>query len=155
MPEVIHTATVRATSGRDGRAISSDRALNVPLDSPNARQSADAKATNPEQLFAAAYGACFGSAIQSIARRDSCPVGDVAVDATVSLVRYRDLDYHLTVCLDAVIGGRWEENLLERIVRDADSICPYSRAIAGNVAVTIMVNGRVLNRTADICPARQ
>ena len=136
---VIYTATVTATAGRDGRTRSDDGALDVPLTAPAALGGSDSPAvrgTNPEQLFAAGYAACFGSAIEGTARRRRVQVGEVSVTARVGIGSIGAGAYGLTVELTARVPDVDRETA-EQLVREADRICPYSNALRGNVPVTL------------------
>jgi len=138
MSEVQHVAQVRVSGGRRGHARSSDGGLDVHLAPPS---SADTAGTNPEQLFAAAYGACFASAIHAVRRERALAPTDVTIDATVSLVRDQQGVHDIAVALDVSLPGISDAVEAADLIRAADRKCPYSRAIRGNVAVAINLNG--------------
>jgi Ohr subfamily peroxiredoxin len=140
---LLYTATATATGGRDGRARSDDGALDVALAAPAALggqgDRADVAATNPEQLFAAGYAACFGSAIEGVARRRRVQHGTVEVTARVGIGPIGGGAFGLTVELAAHVPDV-DQDTAERLVHEAHRICPYSNATRGNVAVTLRVD---------------
>jgi osmotically inducible protein OsmC len=137
---LLFTAVATASAGRDGRVRSDDGALDVALSAPTAlggRDDASASpGTNPEQLFAAGYAACFGSAIEGTARRRRVAIGTVDVVARVGIGSIGGGAYGLTVELTATVPDVDRETA-ELLLREADRICPYSNALRGNVPVTL------------------
>ena len=135
---VLYTAVVTATAGRDGRVRSDDGALDVRLAAPTAPggRGDDTQGTNPEQLFAAGYAACFGSAIEGTARRRRIAIGTVDVLARVGIGSIGGGAYGLTVELTATVPDVDRETA-ELLLREADRICPYSNALRGTVPVTL------------------
>ncbi|WP_029251734.1 organic hydroperoxide resistance protein [Paraoerskovia marina] len=132
----IYTATATATGeGRDGRTRSSDGVLDVDLAVPTEMGGAGG-ATNPEQLFAAGYAACFHSALKLVARRDGVAVEDSAVTADVSLHPVDGGGFQLAVALDVEMGGVDQEQA-DALVAAAHEVCPYSNATRGNVDVAV------------------
>ncbi|TDC23386.1 organic hydroperoxide resistance protein [Streptomyces sp. 8K308] len=134
--EAIYTAAATA-NGRDGRAVSTDGQLDLALALPPAL-GGDGKGTNPEQLFAAGYAACFSSALAMIARGEKIDVSEVSVTAEVTVGKDEvgfGLDVALRVELPEGLAGEPGEKLVER----AHQVCPYSRAVRGNVPVTLIV----------------
>ena len=138
MSAVQHEGRVHVSGGRRGSVRSSDGALALQLAPPG---SADAVGANPEQLFAAAYGACFASAVHAVRREHSLTPTDVTIDATVSLVRDQHGNYDITVGLDVSLPEISDPAEAADLIGAADRKCPYSRAIRGNVTVAINVNG--------------
>jgi lipoyl-dependent peroxiredoxin len=131
---VQYTARVRTTRGRDGTSRADDGRLDIRLSIPGTRQ----KGTNPEQLFAAGWSACFLSAIRQAAGMMRVRLSpDLAVDAEVDLCS-TDGEYFLRARLIATIPGL-ERDVAERLVDAAHRICPYSQATRRNIGVTIMV----------------
>jgi osmotically inducible protein OsmC len=123
--KVLYTAEATVTGGREeGRARTSDGALDVELRTP-AELGGPGGGTNPEQLFAAGYAACFESALKTVARRRDANADDVSIASKVSLGPRDDRSYGLAVAL----------------VRAAHQVCPYSNATRGNVDVALTVNG--------------
>ncbi|SDR84389.1 peroxiredoxin, Ohr subfamily [Paraoerskovia marina] len=132
----IYTATATATGeGRDGRTRSSDGVLDVDLAVPTEMGGAGG-ATNPEQLFAAGYAACFHSALNLVARRDGVAVEDSAVTADVSLHPVDGGGFQLAVALDVEMGGV-DQDQADALVAAAHQVCPYSNATRGNVDVAV------------------
>ncbi|MFD5316164.1 organic hydroperoxide resistance protein [Streptomyces sp. NPDC127098] len=132
----IYTAAATA-NGRDGRAVSTDGQLDLALALPPAL-GGDGKGTNPEQLFAAGYAACFASALANVARAEKTDVSEVSVTAEVTIGKDEagfGLDVALRVELPEELAGEAGEKLVER----AHQVCPYSRAVRGNVPVTLIV----------------
>jgi lipoyl-dependent peroxiredoxin len=134
LDKVLYTATATATSGRDGRAKSSDGILDVSLTPPKQLGGSGA-GTNPEQLFAAGYAACFGSAAAHVARAQKINAGPISVSANVSLgpVGQR---FGLAVELNVSIPELPREQA-EALVRAAHEVCPYSNATRGNIVVDV------------------
>jgi osmotically inducible protein OsmC len=143
MPEQrkpIYTAAATVTGGRqEGHGRTDDGELDVQLRSPQ-----EGGGTNPEQLFAVGYAACFEGAIGAVARRERAEVGDVSIDSRVSLIPAEERTYKLGVSLDVSLPSIEDGELAERIVRAAHQVCPYSNATRGNVDVALSVNGRAL-----------
>ena len=132
--KVIYTAKTHTIGGREnGVSRSSDGQLDVKLSMPDSPR----PGTNPEQLFAAGWSACFEGAIAVAARRKKITLPhDVAIDAEVNL--HLDGDYFLSVRLKVAIPGI-KRGIAQDLVEDAEGICPYSKATRGNIAVTYNV----------------
>jgi osmotically inducible protein OsmC len=138
LEKTLYTATATATSGRDGRASTHDGTLDLALAMPRALGGSGA-GTNPEQLFAAGYAACFGSAAAHVARAMKLQTGPIAVTASVSLgpVGQR---FGLAVTLEVAIP-ELERAQAEALVKAAHEVCPYSNATRGNIAVEVRLAG--------------
>jgi Ohr subfamily peroxiredoxin len=138
LEKTLYTATATATSGRDGRAITDDGRLDLALAMPRAL-GGNGEGTNPEQLFAAGFAACFGSAAQHVARVLKVKTGPIAVTAKVSIgpVGQR---FGLAVELDVAIP-ELERTQAEALVKAAHEVCPYSNATRGNIAVEVRLAG--------------
>lgn len=135
---VLYTATAHATGdGRNGHAQSDDGLLDVDLRIPKEMGGAGG-ATNPEQLFAAGYAACFHSAMKLIAGQDKLDVTGSEVSATVGLGLGDDGAFGLTVELD-VYAPNLDRETAEALVAKAHTVCPYSNATRGNVEVTLAI----------------
>ena len=135
---VVYTATATATGeGREGHTRSSDGLLDLDLAVPREMGGAGG-ATNPEQLFAAGYSACFHSALKSVARRDKVTFTDSAVTAEVGIGPNGEGGFGLEVTLHVELGGI-DQDAAERLVEAAHQVCPYSNATRGNVPVTLEV----------------
>jgi Ohr subfamily peroxiredoxin len=132
----LYTAKAKATGGRDGRAISSDNVINLALTTPKEMGGPGKQgATNPEQLFAAGYAACFDSALNLVARFENQSIAGSSVAADVSLGHVGD-KYDIAVDLQVNIPGL-EQAHAEDLVAKAHQICPYSRATRGNIEVNL------------------
>ena len=137
----IYTAEAHVTGGRiNGHGRTSDGKLEVDLRPPP-----DGDGTNPEQLFAVGYAACFESALGAAARRRKVEAGDVGIDSAVSLVPTEERTYQLAVRLDVTLPSIEDEALAIELVRAAHQICPYSNATRGNIEVALTVNGTPLD----------
>jgi Ohr subfamily peroxiredoxin len=143
MAKVLYTAKAHVTGGRlHGHGETSDGALEVDIRPPK-ELGGPGEGTNPEQLFAIGYAACFESAVTTVARRMKVEPGDVVTESSVSLVSNENRGFDLTVELDLTLPGLEGEEALA-LVRAAHQVCPYSNAVRGNIPVTITVNGQEL-----------
>ena len=132
----LYTAKATATGGRDGRAISSDNVIDLPLSTPKEMGGpGKTGATNPEQLFAAGYSACFDGALNLVARMEKTPITGSTVEADVSFGKDGD-SYGLAVDLKVNIPGL-DQAQAEALVAKAHQVCPYSRATRGNIEVNL------------------
>jgi Ohr subfamily peroxiredoxin len=141
MAKTLYTAEATVTGGRaDGHGKTTDGALQVDLRLP-VEMGGQGGGTNPEQLFAIGYAACFEGAVGAVARRGKLETGDLSIDAKVSLhpndARGFDLSVQLDVSLPSVADAEAAE-----LVQAAHRVCPYSNATRGNIPVTLTVNGR-------------
>ena len=136
--KVMYQARAKATGGRDGRTISSDGVLNVKLTRPRELGGAGEAGTNPEQLFAAGYSACFLSAMKFVANRDKIAVPtDVSVESTIGIGAIPTgfgIEAELRVSLPGM-----PRHEAEALVEKAHVVCPYSNATRGNIDVRLMV----------------
>jgi Ohr subfamily peroxiredoxin len=134
LDKVLYTARAHTTGGRDGASRSDDGRLDVKLSPPGTAGSG----TNPEQLFAAGYSACFIGALKAVSPRVKVPVpADVAVDAEVDLGPTAT-GYGIAVRLKVTLPGL-EHSQAEALVQAAHQVCPYSNATRGNIDVTLTV----------------
>lgn len=132
----LYTAKAKATGGRDGRAVSNDTVIDLPLSTPKEMGGPGKEgATNPEQLFAAGYAACFDGALNLVARLEKTPVTGSTVEASVSFGKDGE-NYGLAVDLHVNIPG-FEQEQAEALVAKAHQVCPYSRATRNNIEVAI------------------
>ena len=135
----VYTAEVTVTGGRDGRAVSSDKNLDVRLSMPKELGgSAAPGTTNPEQLFAAGYAACFHSALKLVARGEGVDVSESAITARVGIGPNDAGGFGLAVELEAELPDV-ERSVAEGLVAKAHEVCPYSNATRGNVDVKLSV----------------
>ncbi|HSU79569.1 MAG TPA: organic hydroperoxide resistance protein [Candidatus Angelobacter sp.] len=139
MSNVLFTSTATAVGGREGRVQSSDGVINVELAMPGTPHAKELpNATNPEQLFAAGYSACFDGALQLVARKERVTF-DSEVTANVSFMKDEsDGGFKLGVTLH-VKGTGVEKPVLEDLVHKAHQVCPYSKATRGNIEVKLEV----------------
>ena len=133
--KVIYTAKTHTTGGREnGVARSSDGQLEIKLSLPGSPR----PGTNPEQLFAAGWSACFEGVLMLAAQRRKIKVPtDMAIDAEVDL-HLDNGEYFLSARLNVSVPGM-ERAITQDLVKDAERICPYSKATSGNIAVTYAV----------------
>jgi lipoyl-dependent peroxiredoxin len=142
MANVLYTAEAHVTGGRaDGHGRSSDGALEVDLRLPS-EMGGEGGGTNPEQLFAVGYAACFEGALGTVARREKVKLGDVAIDSKVSLVTTEERGFNVAVTLDVTLPEIADAEQATAIVAAAHAVCPYSNATRGNVEVTLSANGQ-------------
>lgn len=137
-----YTATVTASAGRQGRVTSDDGVLDLELSVPEGVGGPGGPGSNPEQLFAAAYAACFGSAIRSIATRENLSASKATITAKVSLVAAVDGTFRIGVELVGTFPGLTKGEATA-IMEAAHEICPYSNATRGNVDVMLSVREAV------------
>ena len=133
---ILYTASATSTGGRDGRSISSDKALDVQLSTPKELGGAGGAGTNPEQLFAAGYSACFIGALKFVGAKEKIAVpAEVSVTAQVGIGPIPTgfaLDVELVISLPGL-----ERAVAEDLVEKAHQVCPYSNATRGNVDVRL------------------
>jgi lipoyl-dependent peroxiredoxin len=133
--DVLYTAEATAWGGREGRAASSDGVLDLQLRIPKEMGGPGGPFTNPEQLFATGYAACYHSALKLVAGKERVDVSESAVTAKVSIGR-DDGGFGLRVALEAELPGV-ERPVAEDLMAKAHQVCPYSKATRGNIAVTL------------------
>jgi Ohr subfamily peroxiredoxin len=133
----LYSTKARAVGGRAGHVATDDGLLSVDLAPPAALGGPGGK-TNPEQLFAAGYAACFENAVRHIARGQKLPLTGAAVTATVSLGANAAGGFVLGVGLDVEVEGL-DQAAAEALVATAHQVCPYSNATRGNIDVGITV----------------
>jgi Ohr subfamily peroxiredoxin len=102
--------------------------------------------TNPEELFAVGYAACFESALGAVARRRKLDAGDVAIDAKVTLFPTEDRTFQIGVELDVTLPSIDDDEIAVELVKAAHLVCPYSNATRGNVEVELTANGVAASR---------
>jgi osmotically inducible protein OsmC len=144
MAKVLYTAEATVTGGRaEGHGATNDGLLDVELRSPP-ELGGEGGGTNPEQLFAVGYAACFESALGVVGRRERAEVGDVSVDSRVSLLPIEGGGFGLAVALDVSLPQVEEPEQAVRIVAAAHQVCPYSNATRGNIEVELTANGQAV-----------
>lgn len=137
--KALYTATATATGGRDGRAISSDGILDVKLSTPRELGGQGGEATNPEQLFAAGYSACFIGAIKFVASQSKKQIpADASITGKVGIGQIPG-GFGLAVELNINLPGL-DQAEAEDLVAKAHQVCPYSNATRGNIDVRLNVS---------------
>lgn len=142
---ILATEQASSTAGREGKATSKDGKIDLRLSPPGSGGSG----TNPEQLFAAGYSACFGQAIKAMAKEQNVAIDPNAltVEATVQLHKEDSKGFYISVTLNATVPGA-DQAEAEKLVAAAHRICPYSKATRGNVDVSLQANGTALKAAA-------
>jgi osmotically inducible protein OsmC len=136
----LHTSTVTAKGGREGFVRSENGVIDLPLTMPKALGGkGQGQGTNPEELFAAGYAACFESAIRLVARQRDIELGDVSVTAEVSIGKEGD-GFALAARIRGHLPGM-DRARAEELMKLADAACPYSKATQGNLPVELVVEG--------------
>ena len=133
---ILYKATATSTGGRDGRAVSSDQQLDVKLSAPKELGGTGAAGTNPEQLFAAGYSACFIGAMQFVAAREKIAFpADASVDGSVGIGLIPN-GFGIEVELKISLPGM-QRDAAQDLVNKAHVVCPYSNATRNNIDVTL------------------
>ena len=136
MIKAIYTTAATATGGRNGKVVSEDGILYLEVRLPKEMGGANNSYTNPEQLFAAGYAACFDSALNLIIQRSKIKTGTTSVTAHVGIGKNEADGFGLVVTLEANIPGV-EQSVADDLIAKAHEVCPYSNATRGNVEVTL------------------
>ena len=136
MTDAIYTAHAHAVGGRQGTAKSDDGHLDVKLAFPKS-MGGDGNGTNPEQLFAAGYSACFLGALGLVARNRGVKLGEHSLDSEVDLIK-DDTSFHVGVRL-TLNAPELDRETAEKLLHAAHEVCPYSKATRGNVDVVLKV----------------
>ncbi len=136
MEKVLYTAQAAATGGRNGHVKSSDGVLDLEVKMPRELGGTGGAYTNPEQLFAAGYAACFDGALNLVIRNAKLQTGTTTVTASVSIGQNGKGGFELAVTLHANVPGIALQEA-EQLVAKAHEICPYSNATRGNIVVTL------------------
>ncbi|WP_405936624.1 organic hydroperoxide resistance protein [Streptomyces sp. NBC_00726] len=134
---VAYTAVATAENGRDGRVASDDGKLDVVVNPPKELGGSGA-GTNPEQLFAAGYSACFQGALGVVARRVKADISGSTVTAAVSIGKTEAGGFGLEVAITATIPNV-DRATAQALIEQADQVCPYSNATRGNIKVELAV----------------
>jgi Ohr subfamily peroxiredoxin len=142
MSKTLYTAHAHVVGGRtDGHGVSADGALDVLIRTPK-EMGGPGGGTNPEQLFAVGYAACFEGALGVVARRERVDLGQVAIDNRVDLLTTETRGFTVAVWMDVTLPNVEDPEQAVRIVAAAHEVCPYSNATRGNIDVTFTANGR-------------
>lgn len=139
----LYTAHATTIAGREGHTRTDDGILDFDLSKPGG----DGDGTNPEQLFACGYSACFGSAVDAVAKSEKVTVQEIRITADVALHKDEDKGFYLSVVLNASLDGVDTETA-RKLVQKAHQVCPYSKATRGNIEVTLKVNDQPLASAA-------
>ncbi|MEU6067360.1 MULTISPECIES: organic hydroperoxide resistance protein [Streptomyces] len=135
--DALYTAVATATHGREGRAVTSDGKIDLKL-APPVELGGNGEGTNPEQLFAAGYAACFGSALGLVGRAAKVNVSDAAVTAEVGIGKQGE-GFALKVTLRIELPDTVDEATGRKLVEQAHQVCPYSNATRGNIEVDLVI----------------
>jgi Ohr subfamily peroxiredoxin len=136
LEKVLYRATATATGGREGHAVSSDNALDVKLSTPRELGGAGGDGTNPEQLFAAGYSACFIGALKAVAAREKIALpADTSIEGTVGIGPL-PTGFGIEAELKISLPGMSRDEA-QALVEKAHVVCPYSNATRGNIDVTL------------------
>jgi len=142
MDKVLYTASAHVTGGRaQGHGQTSDGALDVNLRIP-VELGGEGGGTNPEELFAVGFAACFESALGAVARRQKLAAEDVEIDAKVMLLPTEQRGFKLAADLDVTLPTVEDEDAAVELVRAAHQVCPYSNATRDNIEVKLTANGK-------------
>ncbi len=141
--KTLYLANVSTRGGRSGRVESVDGNLSLRLSPPPGMGGQGGPGTNPEQLFAAGYAACFGGAVQFAAGQKKLETGEVMVEAKVGIGPSTDkAGFEVSVALEITLP-KLDQKAAEELVAEAHRICPYSNATRGNVDVKLTAHGGV------------
>jgi len=144
MAKVLYTADATVTGGRsEGHGTTSDGALDVQLRMPP-ELGGEGGGTNPEQLFAVGYAACFEGALGVAGRREKVEVADASIDSRVSLLPNGEGGFNVAVALDVTLPQVTDPEQAVRVVAIAHEVCPYSNATRGNIDVDLTANGQAV-----------
>jgi lipoyl-dependent peroxiredoxin len=148
MAKVLYTARAQVTGGREqGHGVTDDAALDVQLRTPTEMGGAGG-GSNPEQLFAVGYAACFEGALGVVGRREKVELGEVSIESEVGLITTENRGFNVAVALNVSLPGVSDVERAVAIVSAAHEVCPYSNATRGNVEVTLTANGKPVTPTA-------
>lgn len=137
----LYTTKATALAGRNGNVKTEDGLLNVDLSYPK-EMGGSGTATNPEQLFAAGYSACFSNAILHVAKEMKISIKEAPVSAEIGIGPNETGGFALTASLDVSLD--LEQAQAIELVKVAHQVCPYSNAVRGNIDVAVSVNGVAL-----------
>lgn len=137
----LYTAKATSMGGRAGHVETDDKRLSFDLTPAQSKTG-----TNPEQLFACGYAACFGSALAAVAKKHTVDASQASVTVEANL-NQDDAGFFLSATIDVSIPGV-DSATLERLIEDAHQMCPYSKATRGNIEVTLKANSRPLAKAA-------
>lgn len=134
--KILYEAHGAATGGRNGRAFTDDGKLDLRLAMPRSLGGPGGEGTNPEQLFACGYAACFDSALAHVARQQKLNPGETRVEATVGIGPNDEGGFALAVRLSVTVPGLPRDQA-QALIEQAHAVCPYSNAVRGNIDVLL------------------
>lgn len=134
--EVIYKTKAVSTRGRNGKVVVENSALEFEMSPPAEMGGFKNDGVNPEQLFAAGYSACFGSALQSVIREKKIPIPTPTVEVTIGIGKDENGGFELTADITGLISGVSQEEA-DKLVQEAHNVCPYSKATRGNIKVNV------------------
>lgn len=143
MAKVLYTANAHVTGGRTGHGRSADGQLDVDLRLPK-EMGGEGGGTNPEELFAVGWAACFESALAGVSRRQQLDIGEVSIDSAISLLPTGDGGFKLEASLNVSIPSVTDRDVAAELIRAAHQVCPYSNATRGNIDVELLLDGEAL-----------
>ena len=145
MAKVVYTAEANVQGGRaEGQGKTNDGQLDVTLRLPE-EMGGDGGGTNPEQLFAVGYAACFEGALGAVGRREKIELDDASIDSKVSLITTEERGFNVAVELDVTLPSIDDADEAARLVAAAHQVCPYSNATRGNIEVKLTANGKAVD----------
>lgn len=136
---IMYKTTAVSTKGRSGKVVVENSPLEFSMTAPvemGGAPEAQKNGVNPEQLFAAGYAACFGSALQHVIREKKLPIPTPGVEVTVGIGKNESGGFELAVDIVAIISGL-DQAAADAVVNEAHYVCPYSNATRGNIEVNI------------------
>ncbi len=134
--DVMYRTKAVSTKGRSGKVIVENSTLEFDMSPPAEMGGLQKDGVNPEQLFAAGYAACFGSALQHVVREKKLPIPTPSVELTVGIGKNETDGFELTVDITALISGVSQAEA-DSIANEAHYVCPYSNATRGNIQVNV------------------
>jgi lipoyl-dependent peroxiredoxin len=140
--KVLYSTKVTASGGRNGQVKSDDGVLDMALSTPRSLGGSKT-ASNPEQLFAAGYGACFENAVLHIAQLKKVKLTSTSITVQVDLQSYEDGHFNVGVAMDLDLQGV-DNFVAQQLIEAAHKVCPYSNATRGNIDLTIFHRGERL-----------
>lgn len=138
--KTLYTAHATSIAGREGSVKTDDERLSVTLSRPGS----NGTGTNPEQLFACGYSACFGGAVEFVAKQEKTELASVKLETSVNLLQDDAAGFSLSVTHNVLLEGI-DAAAAHSLVEKAHQVCPYSKATKGNIEVTLLVNGEPLH----------
>lgn len=140
--KTLYTAHATVIAGREGHATTDDKRIDTPLSAPGSQDIG----TNPEQLFACGYAACFGSAVQAVAKKQGANTEGLTIKSDVTL-NQDESGYFIGVTLNVALPNL-DNATAEKLVQQAHQVCPYSKATRGNIEVKLQVSGNPIAQAA-------